>query len=399
MPIAIPVTDTILQITLLTAAALVVKLTMERLHIPGLIGLILLGMVLGPEGLRILPREPVVDLLGGIGLIYIMFLAGMEVDWETAKSRSKETAALGMSSFLLTFLPAVAVGRLMEWGWPAAVLLGAVISSHTLLTYPMVQKMELQHRPAVSAVVGGTLITDTLALVLLVVVLQFGSAGTGGTLDAMRPLLLLALIAVLSVIIVPRLSRWMFKFRSTKAENALYVLVMMLLLASATDLVGTEKILGAFLAGICINPAISKREDLREHVEFAGNMIFIPFFFVATGMLIDVSVFVDDPRVWLLAGVLIALLIGGKLAAALITGRIFRYSLPDRLLMFSLTVPQAAATLAVTTAARQAGFFDALVVDAVIILIAMSCLLGAAATGLIGRRLQQRRKVPGGHRR
>ena len=160
---------------------------MERLHIPGLIGLILLGMVLGPERLRILPRGPVVDLLGSIGVIYIMFLAGIEVDWETAKSRSKETAALGILSFLLTFLPAVAVGRLMDWGWPAAVLLGAVISSHTLLTCPMVQKMELQHRPAVAAVVGGTLITDTLALVLLVVVLQFGSAGNGRTLDAMRP--------------------------------------------------------------------------------------------------------------------------------------------------------------------------------------------------------------------
>ena len=339
MLLATPISDPILQITLLTAAALMVKLTMERLHIPGLIGLILLGMLVGPGGLQLLPEKPVVDLLGSIGLVYIMFLAGLEVDWETAKTRSRETVALGLSSFFLTFLPGVGVGLWMGWSWPAALLLGAVISSHTLLAYPMVQQMGLQHRPSVVAVVGGTLITDTLALLLLVVVLQLGTAG-GSTLTAMLPLLLLAGLTVAAVLIVPRLSSWMFKTPSTKAENALFVLVIMLFLASAAELAGTEKILGAFLAGICINPALSKREDLREHVEFAGNMIFIPFFFVATGMLLDVAVFTADTRVWLLAGLLIALVLGGKLAAALITGRIFRYGMADRLLIFSLTVPQ-----------------------------------------------------------
>ncbi len=391
-----PVTDPVLQFTVLITVSLIVQLTVERLHLPGLIGLLLIGMLLGPGGANALPREPMLDLLGSIGLVYVMFMAGTEIDFSTLKTRPRETVLFGLGSFLFSLIPAMGAALLMGWGWAGALLLGTVISSHTLLAYPVVAKLGLVRRRSVVAAIGGTLITDTLALVLLAVVIQVRTAGVAAhPLQSLIPLGLLVVVVGASLVVIPRLSRWMMSRDISQAQKALYVLVVLLVLASITELIGTEKILGAFLAGLCLNPMMARREVLREHVKFVGRMLFIPFFFVSTGALLEISVFTESLRVWIIAAMLLSMVVVGKASATWVVGARFQYPWRDRLLLFSLTIPQAAATLAVTITARDAGVFDDIVVDAVIVLIFITCLVGPLLTQRVGLHLSRHDSIDG----
>lgn len=388
MAIEWPIKDPVLQFTFLLVAVLVFQFIMKPLHLPKLIGLLIMGMVLGPGGFHLMPREPVVDLMGSIGLVYVMFIAGVEIDTEIFRTHKRETISLGLFSFAFPLIPAAGAALLLGWGWPAALLLGALISSHTLLSYPMVQRLGLLQRRSVVAATGGTLLTDTMALVLLAFVIQLRPGGSAGLMEALGPLALLVVIVIISLTLVPRVSRWVLRNSMTQAEKALYVLVVLMVLASAMELIGTEKILGAFLAGVCLNQVLSRRDVLREHVEFVGKMLFIPFFFVSTGMLLQLSVFTEQWRMWALAGLLLGLVILGKTSAAWTVGKWFDYDLRDRMLITGLTLPQAAATLAVTMSAHNAGVFDDIVIDAVVVLIFFTCLMGPlltqwAGTGLL----------------
>ncbi len=384
----LPVQDPILQFTVLVLAALVVQLTVERIHLPGLVGLLVLGMLLGPGGFQVMPMEPVVDFLGPVGLIYVMFLAGLEIDLDVARDHARETMTFGGLAFIFSLVPAVVAGFfLLGFELRGALLLGALISSHTLLAYPVVERLGLLHRVSVVMAIGGTLLTDTLALVILAVVI---STVEPGALAWVAPLVALAVIAAAALWGVPRLSRSVFRRDAvTRAEKALFVLVVLLVLASATEVTGTEDVLGAFIAGIALNRVLADREELREHIEFVGRMIFIPFFFIYTGMLLELEQLVR-PQILLLSGLLLLLVVAGKAAAAWVTGA--RYGCPrtDRLLMIGLTTPQAAATLAITITASQAGLLDDQVVDAVVLLILVTALAGPIIVMRAGERIRAR---------
>lgn len=384
----LPVTDPVVQFTLLVALALLVQLTVERFHLPGLIGLIVSGVLIGPHALNVLPREPVAELLGQVGLVYIMFLAGVEVDLGVLKEHKQEASAFGLLSFSLTGALAVSVALFMKFSWSGALLLGTALSSHTLVAYPIVKRLHLLRRPPVVTAVGGTLLTDTLALVMLAVVIQTVEDESAGQWAWLLPLVLLAGMVVISLLVVPRLTERLFASTNvSRAEKALFVLAVLLMLASFAEGIGTEPILGAFLAGLCLNRPLHHRKELHEHLGFVGQMIFIPFFFVDTGMRIDLSVFTEQAWVLLLSFAIIAVVFAGKGAAAGLIGWIYGYSRLDRTLMIGLTIPQAAATLAVTVTASEAGAFDDTVVDAVVLTILVTCLVGPLIAGYAGRRL------------
>jgi Kef-type K+ transport system membrane component KefB len=385
MTLELPVQDVVLQFTLLVTVAMLVKLAMQRLDLPDVIGLLIAGMLIGPGGFAVLPREPVAELMGQIGLVYIMFLAGMEVDLAIVRKQKSETASFGVLTFFCSLLPVAVLGLAFGYGWSAALLMGALLSSHTLLAYPMILRLQLLQRPAVITAVGGTVITDTAALILLAVVVQTAGESAGAW---WTPLALLATLVALAWWFVPRLARRFFgRPRVGRAEKALFVLTVLVVLSTTAELIGTEAILGAFLAGLCVNGPLQERADLREHVEFVGRMLFIPFFFVSTGMLLHLSVFRGAGSVWLLAAALVALVLVGKFSAAWITGRMHGYTGQERVLMASLAVPQAAATLAVTLTAQEAGLFGIEEVDAVILVIFITCLLGPLLTQHVGRKL------------
>lgn len=390
MSLEFPITDAVLQFTLFVTAALVVQLTVERLRLPGLIGLLIIGMLIGPDGLAVLPHGPVVELLGSIGLLYIMFLAGLEIDLGVVKAHKREATGFGLLAFLLSLVLAVGVGLFMGYGWIGAVLLGAALSSHTLLAYPIIERLQLIHRRPVVATIGGTLLTDTLALVLLAVMIQQAGGGEEAIWGWWGPLALLAVLTGFSLLVIPRSSRLFFQKAGAKpAEDALFVLTILMLLSTAAELIGTENILGAFIAGVCLNRPLKNREGLHEHLEFVGRMLFIPFFFIETGMRLELEVFTSHPRTWTLAGLLLGVVVLGKSAASWISGWMFGYARVGRAVMIGLSLPQAAATLAVVVTARNAGLFDSEVVDAIIIVIFVTCLLGPLLTRFAGKRLAE----------
>ena len=396
MAVDVSIAEPIVQFTVLVAIVLVVQLTLERLHIPGLIGLLVMGMLLGPGGSGLLDREPVVELFGSVGLLYIMFLAGLEVDLEVAKARKSETVSFGLLAFVLCFLPAMGAGLLMGFDLPGVILLGAALSSHTLLAYPIVERLALLHTRAVVASIGGTVVTDTLALVVLVTVVQ-RVAPDDAALGWFGPLALLAALAALALLVLPRLAKAVLaRVQARPAEQALFVLGVMLVLSVTADLIGTEAILGAFLAGLCLNRLVQGRSSLNHHLQFVGRMLFIPFFFIDTGMRLEVDVLVERGDVWLLAGLLLGAVSVGKLSAAWLTGMMFGYSLPGRMTMTGLTLPQAAATLAIVLTAERVGALAGDVIDAIIIVIFVSCLAGPLLTRFAGKRLASSRRADAG---
>lgn len=387
------INDPILQFTVLVTVSLAARLTLERLHIPGLVGLIVIGMLSGPGGFAILPREPVVELLGSVGLIYIMFLAGLEIDLDIVRNRKQEAVAFGLLAFALSIVPAVGVGLLWGYGWAGAMLLGAALSSHTLLAYPIIERLGLLHHLPIVATIGGTLLTDTLALIVLVIVEQSSGGGQDGAWGGFRPLLLLVGLVAVSLAAVPHLGRYFFeKAGARPAEKALFLLAVVLLLAAAADLIGTEDILGAFLAGVCLNRSVQRREELREHIEFVGRMLFIPFFFIETGMRLELRALTEQLQTWALAGLLLGVVLLGKSVAAWLAGSFFSYSPTARVVMSGLAFPQAAATLAVAVTAREVELLGDEAVDAIIIVIFATCLLGPLITRLAGGRLAQRQR-------
>jgi Kef-type K+ transport system membrane component KefB len=384
-----PIQDVIIQFALVIAAALVVQVAFERTRVPGLIGLILLGMAIGPGGAAILPEAPVVELFGSIGLLYIMFIAGAEIDLDLARKARRESFAFGAMAFAFCFVPAFAAGLAFGLQATGAVLLGAALASHTLVAYPIISRYGLAGRRPIIAATGGTLLTDTASLIVLVIVIQ--AVEGAGFWSWLVPILSLAALAGVALAVVPRIAPLILATdRNTLAEKALFLLAVLLLLAIAADLVGTEDILGAFLAGICLNRALHRREELRQHLEFVGRMLFLPFFFVETGMRLHLDA-LEHPATWILALLLVAIIIAGKGLAAAAAARLFGYSRTEAVAIASLTVPQAAATLAVVVIGMELGLFDPDTADAIIIAIFLTCLIGSLLTRHAATRMASRK--------
>ena len=390
MNLGLPAEDAVAQFTILVAIGFAMQLTLERTRVPVLVGLLIAGMLIGPGGLGVLPRGDVVELFGSLGLLYIMFAAGLEIDLHVVAHHKREAAGFGLAAFAFSFVPVFAVAQWIGLDLTGSVLLGAALSSHTLLSYPLIRKLGLLDRKPIVAIIGGTLVTDSLALLLLVIFL--GQDADGGTLAWAGPLLLLGLIAGLALLFLARLAGRIFEARITRPEKALFVVAALMVLASLTEAVGTESILGAFLAGVCLNRPVKRREDLKEHVEFVGRMLFIPFFFIETGMRLDLEIFVSDWSVWAASSLLLASILLGKSTAAFLIGRLFGYSQLERVAMVGLSIPQAAATLAITITALEAGLFDDFLLDAVVVLIFLTCLVGPVLTRYAGIRLSERER-------
>jgi Kef-type K+ transport system membrane component KefB/mannitol/fructose-specific phosphotransferase system IIA component (Ntr-type) len=366
---------------------LAAPLLFERLRVPGIIGLIVAGAVVGPHGLGLLDRDPTIVLLGTVGLLYLVFLAGLELDLHRFMDYRRRSIVFGLVSFAVPMVAAVLVMPMLGFGIAASILIGSIIGSHTLLAYPIVSRLGLVKNPAVTVVVGGTLVTDTLALGVLAVV----AGSVDGDLSVgffLRLFSVLGAYAALILVGVPRLGRWFFRNTPGQAP-AEFIFLMVVLFASAflAGMAGAQPIIGAFLAGLTLNRLIPNQGPLMNRVRFVGNALFIPFFLISVGMLVDARVLVGSPRVWLIAVALVCLVTGGKLVAALITQKLFRYRRDEGVLMFGLSVPQAAATLAVTFVGLEIGLFGETVVNAVIVMILVTGLVGPSLVERYGRRL------------
>lgn len=345
--IAFPITDPTWIFFLVLVIILFAPILLERLRIPHIIGMILAGLVVGEHGFNILARDSSFELFGKVGLYYIMFLAGLEMNMEDFKSIRMKATVLG----LLAFIFPLGIGiwtnlHLLDYGLITSVLLASMYASHTLIAYPIVIRYGINRNRAVSIAVGGTAVTDTLTLLVLAVIAgMFNEKG----ISEMFWVWLVVKVVVLSVVIMytfPRIGRWFFRRYTDHVVQFIFVLAMVFLGAGLMEVIGMEGILGAFLAGLVLNRLIPHVSPLMSHLEFVGNALFIPYFLIGVGMLIDVNVLFGHLDSLKVAGVMIVVALTGKWIASWGTQKIFRMSAVERELMFGLSNAQAAATLA-----------------------------------------------------
>lgn len=364
------------------AVVLFMPLIMERLRIPGLIGLILGGYLIGPEALDLVDANSLKGL-GAIGLLYLMFLAGLELDLGLFSRNRGAGVRFGLLTFALPFGLGVVAGIWVGLeGW-ALVLIGSVWASHTLVTYPIVQRRGLVSSRSVVVSVGATVITDTLALLVLAVVSGADSEG--------NPIIPLAggLVAtgVFTLLVLPRAARWWFRSQG-QSRTARFIFVFLAFLAAAllAEFFGLEGIVGAFFAGLGLNRSVPNGSPLMEVTEFVGNSLFIPFFLISIGLLIEPSL-IFQPRTLQIAAAFAAAVILGKALAAVAAARFSRFTWSEAGLMFSLTLPQAAATLAAAAVGLAIGLFDDVVLNAVLVVVLLSLLVSSAATQFFAGRV------------
>ena len=342
----LPLADPVLKFLLILLIILAAPLLLNKLRIPHLLGLIIAGAIIGPHGFNLVLRDSSIILSGTAGLLYIMFLAGLEIDMADFKRNSTKSLAFGMYTFLIPMILGTVVGIwVLRFNVLTSVLLASMFASHTLIAYPIISKLGISKNKAVSITVGGTMITDTLALLVLTIIVGMAT----GQVNDMFWIRLGVSILIFALIVLfgfPFIGRWFFKHVHDNISQYIFVLVMVFLGSFLAQVAGMEAIIGAFLSGLALNRLIPQSSPLMNRVEFVGNAIFIPFFLLGVGMLIDYRTFFTSFETIKVGLIMIIVATAAKYIAAWMTQKTFHLSTDQRSVIFGLSNAQAAATLA-----------------------------------------------------
>ena len=342
----LPLADPVLKFLLILLIVLAAPLLLNKLRIPHLLGLIIAGAIIGPHGFNLVLRDSSIILSGTAGLLYIMFLAGLEIDMADFKRNSTKSLAFGMYTFLIPMILGTVVGIwVLRFNILTSVLLASMFASHTLIAYPIISKLGISKNKAVSITVGGTMITDTLALLVLTIIVGMAT----GQVNDMFWIRLGVSILIFALIVLfgfPFIGRWFFKHVHDNISQYIFVLVMVFLGSFLAQVAGMEAIIGAFLSGLALNRLIPQSSPLMNRVEFVGNAIFIPFFLLGVGMLIDYRTFFTSFETIKVGLIMIIVATAAKYIAAWMTQKTFHLSTDQRSVIFGLSNAQAAATLA-----------------------------------------------------
>ena len=342
----LPLTDPVLKFLLILVIILSAPLLLNKLKIPHLLGLIIAGAIIGPNGLNLVLRDSSIILSGTAGLLYIIFLAGLEIDMGDFKKNSGRSFVFGMYTFLIPMALGIVAGLyVLHFSMETSILLASMFASHTLIAYPIISKLGITKDKSVTITVGGTMITDMLALLVLTVIVGMAT-GVIGEHFWTRLSISIVIFVLFVVIAFPIAGRWFFKHVQDCISQYIFVLVMVFLGAYLAELAGIESIIGSFLAGLSLNRLIPRSSPLMHRVEFIGNSIFIPFFLIGVGMLIDYRAFFTSFDTIKVGIVMIIVATIAKYAAAWLTQKTFRMSVDQRRIIFGLSNAQAAATLA-----------------------------------------------------
>ena len=387
LEIKFPLQDPVPIFTIVVFIILLAPILLRKLRIPSIIGLILAGMAIGDHGFNLIAKGSI-DLFGKAGLLYIMFLAGLELDMAEFKKNKYKSLVFGA----LTFAIPLGLGFLLCYQWlhfnfMGSLLVSSMFATHTLVAYPLASRMGITKNEAVTVTVGGTIITDTAVLLILAVI----TGSVDGELNQafwfkLSGSFLLFAFGVLFGF--PFIGRWFFKkIKDDQTTHFIFVFAMVFLAAWLAELAGIEGIIGAFLAGLALNQLIPHTSALMNRIEFTGNAIFIPFFLISVGMLVDLKVLLKGPDALIIAGALTGMAVATKWLAAFITQKIFRYSPTQRNVIFGLSTSHAAATIAVILIGYNIGLIDENVLNGTIILILITCMIGSFVTANAGKRL------------
>lgn len=391
-----PISNSILIFTILSLLILAAPLLSSKTRIPDIVLLMAAGAALGPHGFHLIQRNSAITLFGEVGLVYIMFLSGLEIDLYEFNRTRKRSIGFGLITFLIPqILGALGVHYALNLSWAASMLVASMFASHTLLSYPVASRLGIHKTEAVTVAVGATIITNVLALLVLAVVVD--SAG-GTPLDLYFGIRISAGMMLLVLATwwgIPRLARWFFQnVTESGGSQFMFVLAVTCACAYLSNYARMEPIIGAFLAGAAFNRLIPERSPLMNRLVFAGNTLFIPFFLISVGMLVDPSALTGRLEVWKVIGVMVGLVMLTKWIAAWAGGKLFGYSRDETGVIFGLSVVQAAATLAAVLVGLRVELLTADILNGAIGMILVTVLVGAGCVESYGRRIALRKEQP-----
>lgn len=378
----------IVEFTVLLLVTLILPPIFEQLRLPGLVGLLVAGVFLGSYGLGILDaNSEMMKLFSDIGKIYLMFVAGLEIDLAEFRKTKDRSLGFGVATFLLPLIFGTVVGQLFGMGLNASVLVGSLLASHTLLGYPIINRLGVVNNQAVTVTIGATIFTDIAALLVLAVCVSI-HAGDFSAASLVMQLGTLAVYAAIVLFGFDKVGKEYFQRTGDEQSNQfLFILLAVFLASVGAQLLNIDKIVGAFLAGLAVNDVVG-HSPVEEKIEFVGSTLFIPFFFVNMGLLLDIPGFVASLTTeFLLTAAVVIALIGSKFLAALAVKLVYGYNWDECLTMWSLSLPQVAATLAAALVGLNAGVISNSVFNTVIVLMLVTAILGPVLTDRFARRL------------
>lgn len=341
-----PITSPTMIFFVVLCIILFAPIIMGKLRIPHIVGMVLAGVVIGPYGLNILAKDDSFDLFGHVGLFYIMFLAGLEMNMANFMKNRVRTVTHGIMAFVIPMLMGFFINRaVLEYSVMTSVLLASMYASHTIITYPIIMRYGLTRQRSVTIAVGATAITDTLTLLVLAII---GGLFKGDITGGFWLMLFLKIAVVFFVIffIFPRIARYFFHRYEDNVAQFIFVLAMTFLGAWLMELIGMEGLLGAFLTGLVLNRFVPNVSPLMNHLEFVGNAIFIPYFLIGVGMLVNVKLLFGGWDSLQVAAVMILVALTSKWIASFATQKLFGMRSVERELIYGLSNAQAGATLA-----------------------------------------------------
>ncbi len=382
-----PIQDPVTVFLVIVGIMLIAPLVFERLGLPGIVGLILAGVAVGPHGLGLLARDETIVLLGTVGLLFLMFLGGLETSLDDLKKNAGPALGFGLITFLLPMAIGTGAMLMAGYGLLAAVLVASCLASHTLVALPVLNKLGIMKAPPITATLGGTLITNVLALLVLAVVVKAkeGDLTLGFWLFLIPALIIFTFMTLWGL---PRLGRWFFlRFGHDEGAEFVFVLVALFVVSYIAGLIEIEPIVGAFLVGVAITQQIPTLSPLMNRIQFIGNTLFVPFFLISVGMLVDPLILFKEPKSLVVAGVIIAAELLSKFLAAWGSGKLFGWPFASSVTVFGLSVAQAASTLAAVTVAFNLEIVDEATVNGVIAMILVSCIVSPWITERWGSRM------------
>lgn len=377
IPFHQPVVIFAIVLLLILAAPVVFR----RLKIPDVVGLILAGVAVGPYGFNLLERDASFQIFGQVGILYLMFLAAVEIDMYHLKKNLKQGLLFGFITFIIpATLGALTSGLAFGAGLSTCLLLASMYSSHTLISYPVVSRFGLQNVRGAIIAVSGTIVAVLLALITLATVVKMQVRGVFDLLDVLQLLAYTAGYAVAVGYGFPPFTRFVFRKISDPVAQYIFILVMVFIGALLAQLIGLESILGAFYVGLVLNRLIPGRSSLMRQIKFIGNAIFIPYFLIGVGMLINVHIIFNGWNVMWVAAVMISVALASKWISAYCAQKILHLDPPDRRMMFGLTSGKAAATIAATMLGYQYGIISEDIMNGAVLMILACCLVASVIT-------------------
>ncbi len=376
----LPISNPVLIFFIVLSIILLAPILLNKFRIPHIIGLIIAGIIVGPHGLNLLERDSSFEIFGQVGILYLMFLAGLEMDIFNLNRNRKPGIIFGLYTFTIPLVLGTAISHyLLHLDWATSTLLSTIFASHTLISYPIVSRYGLNRYPPATIAVAGTIFAILGALIVFAIIIgsYSGDMSVGYWIRFALSIIVYTLFIAYAY---PRLIRWFFKTYADNVIQFIFVLALVFLSSFIAEFIGLQSIIGAFFAGIVLNRYIPSVSPLMNRLEFVGNALFIPYFLIGVGMLVDLGIIAKHPEMLWTALIMCIIAVGTKWLAAWLIQHTYHYSATDRRLIFGITTAKAAISLATVIIGRNYGLFDDAILNGTIIMILVTCTISSIVT-------------------